>query len=238
MSSSSDRIQRNIALCYIRQSFTRDDSDLRSANHQRASILAVCEENGWIPEWYQDTRHYKTAVEEYNRPAWMELKKRLQDRDVIALIAYDLSRIHRNRERMVYLIDYTTRHGIHLVVARKDQQIDFSTPEGRLRAQYIAKLDQWVSEDASNRMKEQLAYLKSAGQVIGALPFGTIRDIDGALQPTPEGVWLLPDGSFQTGIKNFNHTEEQNGEVIMMLANDFLDYIVQENWDLIVLHML
>ncbi|MBZ0309675.1 MAG: hypothetical protein K8I82_26660 [Anaerolineae bacterium] len=43
----------NVALCYIRQSRTIDEDDTNSPKRQRDNIQRVCEEHGWIPEWYE-----------------------------------------------------------------------------------------------------------------------------------------------------------------------------------------
>ncbi len=67
-STSEDR---NIALCYVRQSFTRDDDDKNSPERQRANIERVCEENDWVPEWYEDAEGHKSARKVKNRPGWL-----------------------------------------------------------------------------------------------------------------------------------------------------------------------
>src|SRR5687768_12548704 len=46
--------QRKTALCYIRQSFTRDGNDKDSPERQRANIQAVCQRMGWTAEFYED----------------------------------------------------------------------------------------------------------------------------------------------------------------------------------------
>ena len=50
-----------VALCYIRQSMTRDENDTNSPERQRANIQALCESKGWIPEWYEDTGGHKSG---------------------------------------------------------------------------------------------------------------------------------------------------------------------------------
>jgi len=107
---------RNVALCYIRQSFTRDSNDLASPDRQRANIQAECERQGWIPEWYEDADGHKSGTKEANRPGWLALKKRLGDADVIALVANDFARLHRKGWRIGDLIDFCTERDIHLVL--------------------------------------------------------------------------------------------------------------------------
>jgi hypothetical protein len=52
---------RHVALCYIRQSYTRDANDTNSPQRQRANIQAVCDRYGWTPEWYVDAEGHKSG---------------------------------------------------------------------------------------------------------------------------------------------------------------------------------
>ena len=38
-----------LALCYVRLSYSRDEAALNSADRQRANVLALCEQHGWTP---------------------------------------------------------------------------------------------------------------------------------------------------------------------------------------------
>jgi len=98
-------VQRTVALCYIRQSFTRDSDDTNSPDRQRSNIQAVCDAKGWTPEWYHDMEGHKSGTREDNRPGWLALKSRLHDVDVLALVANDLSRLHRKSWRMGFLME-------------------------------------------------------------------------------------------------------------------------------------
>ena len=50
-----------VALCYIRQSYTRDGDDQNSPERQRSNIERICQENGWKPEWYVDADGHKSG---------------------------------------------------------------------------------------------------------------------------------------------------------------------------------
>lgn len=45
--------ERNIALCYIRSKFGKAN-ETNSLEQQRATIKIICEQNGWMPQWYED----------------------------------------------------------------------------------------------------------------------------------------------------------------------------------------
>ncbi len=189
---------RNVALCYVRQSFTRDGSDTNSPERQRANIQAICEKNGWLPEWYTDADGHKSGRSEKNRPGWLSLKSRLSDPDVVALVANDTSRLHRKSWRIGDLLEFLQERGIRLVLASNSQEIDLSGITGLIFTQLAAIFDEWYAADISRRAKDSIAYRKRMGKVIN-IPFGTKRRPDGYLAPTQAGAWWLPDGTHVTG---------------------------------------
>lgn len=192
-------LPRTTALCYIRQSYTRTADDMNSPERQEENIRLICKRNDWLPEWYRDTDGHKSGRQEKNRPGWLALKARLGDPDVAALVANDLSRLHRKGWRVGDLIDYVEEHGVRLVLAAPGREIDMSSPMGRMLVQFIAMLDEWYAADISQRAKDSIAYLKGQGKVIGTPPFGTMRRSDGYLRPSSDGAWWLPTGQFAAG---------------------------------------
>jgi DNA invertase Pin-like site-specific DNA recombinase len=198
--SITAKADRTIALCYIRKSWTREKKDEVSPKRQRDHIQAICNANGWTPEWYEDIVGHRSGMYEKNRPGWLALKARLNDRDVVALVANDLARLHRKGWRIGDLLDFVDQHGIHLVLADPRRQIDFSTPYGRMFAQLSAIFDEWYATDVSERWKADIAHRKAKGVTVGLPPFGTRRSKNtGFLVPSQEGAWLLPDGTWQAG---------------------------------------
>jgi DNA invertase Pin-like site-specific DNA recombinase len=189
----------NTALCYVRLSYTRDGRDTESPERQRANIKRVCEQYGWKTEFYEDTSGHKSATKETNRPGWLALKARLGDDDVVALVANDLSRLHRKGWRIGDLLDFVDENDVRLVLAAQDKQVDFSTPLGRLMIQIGALFDEWYAQDIGQRSKDSIRFRKSEGKTIGIPPFGTKRNEDGFLVPTEAGTWLLADGAFVRG---------------------------------------
>jgi DNA invertase Pin-like site-specific DNA recombinase len=195
----NQKIERNVALCYVRLSVTKDASDLTSPERQRANIQAACEKHGWTPEWYEDAKGHKSATKEENRPAWLALKERLKDPDVFAVVVNEQSRAMRNAWRAIKLFEELPGYGIVLHLATLDRTIDITTPDGRMTAYFQAFMDDLYALDASRRVKDSVKFRKGKGIGIGIPPFGTIRDDNGHLIPSPFGAWLMPDGSFQLG---------------------------------------
>lgn len=205
MARKKKQVDRNVALCYIRLSYTRNENDSDSPERQRSNIQKVCDSKGWTPEWYQDTGGHKSGRSENNRPSWLKLKTRLDDPDVVALVVNDRSRTHRRSWRFGELIDNLTELGVEFVTAAPGRdQIDTTTPSGRMMAQIGAMFDELYAEDISKRAKDSVAYRKSRGISIGMPPFGTERNDDGYLIPTQKGAWLLPDGTFEGADDNTN----------------------------------
>jgi DNA invertase Pin-like site-specific DNA recombinase len=191
-------VVRNVALCYVRLSYTRDESDKDSPERQRANIQIACEQHGWKMEWYEDIDGHKTGTKEKNRPGWLALKKRLEDPDVVALVANDLSRLHRKSWRVGDLVDFVQEHDITLVLAAPGRQIDTSTPMGQMFAMLASIFDEYYAKDLSIRQKDSIAHRKRQGKAIN-LPFGTKRRADGYLAPSVLGAWLMPDGQHKPG---------------------------------------
>lgn len=192
---------RNIALCYVRKSWTRDEKDAISPERQRKNIQAVCDAHGWIPQWFEDVDGHKSGMHERNRPGWMALKARLADPDVLAIVANDLARLHRKGWRIGDLLDFVEQHKITLIIADPQRGMDFSTVHGRLIAQLSAIFDEWYAVDVSMRRKADIAHRKSKGITVGRPPFGTKRNKQtGYLVASDEGAWLLPDGSWIAGV--------------------------------------
>ncbi|MBZ0282518.1 MAG: recombinase family protein [Anaerolineae bacterium] len=192
-------VERTVALCYVRLSMTKDASDLTSPERQRANILRACEKYGWTPEWYEDAKGHKSATKEENRPAWVALKTRLTDPDVVAIVVNEQSRAMRNAWRAIKLFEELPNYGVKLHLATIDRTIDISTPDGRMTAYFQAFMDDLYALDASRRAQDSVAHRKRKGESIGIPPFGTVRNEEGFLTPTPYGTWFLPDGSFRPG---------------------------------------
>src|SRR5215467_4073989 len=67
--------KRRIALCYIRQSYTRTGEDAISPTRQRANIEAMLAGSGLTAEWYEDVGGHRSGAGIKNRPQWRELEK-------------------------------------------------------------------------------------------------------------------------------------------------------------------
>ncbi len=201
-------VERTVALVYIRQSFTKDENDKASPERQLALAEARVAEEGWQGEIYLDVEGHKSARFVNNRPGWLEMKQRLADPDVVALVAYDLARLHRKGWRIGDLLDQLDHYGVQLVFTRPGYNMDTSTRNGKFMAQIVAMLDEAYAEDVSQRTKAAVAYLRAQGKSVGATPFGTVRNEEGFLKPSDGGAWFIPEtGQFLKGAHDEPLTE-------------------------------
>ena len=201
--------QRTIALCYVRLSYTKDETDTNSPDRQRANIQRICNEHGWTPEWYIDAEGHKSGTAEKNRPQWLALKTRIHDPQVASLVANDLSRLHRKLWHVGRTLDELDEAGVRLILAAPGRQIDTSTPHGRMLISFIAMQDEAYAADVGQRAKDSAQHRRSRGITLGLPPFGTVRPEKQFLAPSPEGVWLLSNGVHQAGLTR-NEPPEAN----------------------------
>src|SRR5579859_4993832 len=226
-SRPSTSSERRVALCYIRLSVAPRISKaptkkekraqakfgkkqyraldlsemLDSPERQRANIIAACEKRGLIPEFYEDVDGHRSGTTEKNRPGWLALKQRIGGPDVAAVVANDLSRLHRKSARMSDLLDLLDEYDIALILAAPGREVDTSTPMGQMFVMMAAMFDEFYAKDISIRAKDSVARRKEMGKAIN-LPFGTQRSVDGYLEPAEDGAWLIPDGHHEPGYLN------------------------------------
>ncbi|MBK9123583.1 MAG: recombinase family protein [Chloroflexi bacterium] len=192
-------IERRVALCYIRLSQTKNESDLKSPERQRANLQAACDKYGWIPEWYADAEKHKSGTKESNRPQWLLLKARVNDPDVAVLAVNDTSRAMRNTWRALKLFDELSSSDVKLYVAVSDRMMDIKTPDGRMSLFMQAFIDEMYALDGSRRASDSIRHRKSRQITVGMPPFGTVRNAHGYLIPSGAGAWKLPAGGWQGG---------------------------------------
>ncbi len=111
----------NVALCYVRWATDSGSSD-NKREAQRSNVEAICQQNRWIPEWYEDG--FKSGLNRKNRPNWHRLESRLSDLDVVALVANDLSRLNRNPGHNTKLLEHLGESDVQFVLAKSGTVID------------------------------------------------------------------------------------------------------------------
>lgn len=189
--------KRDVALCYIRLSLTKTQDDENSPERQKANCQEYCDFRGWKAEFYEDRDGHKSGTKESNRPGWLALKSRVTDKDVVAVVANDLSRFHRKGFRMGQLLELCKEGNLELVKAADKKSIDVNDITATMWVMMESLFNEYYAEDISRKQKDSVRYRRANGIIVGRVPFGTLRPRrDGKssyLERSPFGVWLLPD---------------------------------------------
>lgn len=178
---------RKTALIYVRRSVVKSASDEVSPEQQRVLCVAEAERQGWSPEVYKDAEGHRSGRTE-QRPGWLTLKAQLDRPDVAAVIVESLSRASRSIKDLFTLIEELEKRQITLISLK--ERVDTSTAIGRAFVGFIAVLNQFESDMASERMTDKIAYRREdKGRHWGLTPFGCEREgPDRVLVPSKEGA--------------------------------------------------
>jgi DNA invertase Pin-like site-specific DNA recombinase len=178
----------DIALCYIRKSSVRTAADEISPARQRTATAAEAERRGLLAELFADAEGHRSGRNE-KRPAWIQLKARLDDPRVKAVIVESLSRASRSMRDLFVFAGELEKRDIALISLKEN--VDTTTAMGRAFFGVIAVLNQFESDVASERMKMTIAFKRDVCQQHwGYPPFGCARQgTDRKLVASREGIW-------------------------------------------------
>jgi site-specific DNA recombinase len=156
------------------------DKEHYSIEAQRQAIEAYCKARGWdLVKVYVDDG-VSGAVHPSERPA---MKRMIQD--VLAdgiqyIVVKRLDRFGRKAGELLSLLDALERKGVAVVSI--DDNIDTSTPSGRLLRTILAGVAEFERDLIRERTKAGLAIARQKGKYLGRTPRGTVRDPEGRLQ--------------------------------------------------------
>jgi DNA invertase Pin-like site-specific DNA recombinase len=178
---------RKVALCYVRKSLVRGESDQISPERQRRALAAWCDMHDYEPEFYEDADGHRSGRSEARRPEWQALRGQLTRPEVKAIIVETVSRSHRNLKELLQFVDEAERNGVRYAAIQEG--FDASTAMGRLALQILGAFAEAWSNITSEKMQETIAMLKGDGIYWGPPPFATLRDEEGKLAIDPGGAW-------------------------------------------------
>jgi site-specific DNA recombinase len=126
----------------------------------------------------RDRSGWKQGV---RRPAFEALQAAVRDRTVTAVIAYSLSRLGRRATRLHEFSELLREHGA--VLALYEQQIDTSTPVGKVFFGFVASMAELESDQTSERVKSFHKFAAETGRMHtgGSRQFGYERDGTGTV---------------------------------------------------------
>jgi len=184
-----------LALCYIRQSYGRDETLLNSIDRQTSNVLSLCQQQAWEPLVFVEPEGHRSAYGEDNRPEWQRLKEWLDNPQVVAVVANDPSRLYRKMWCMGSFIETLDHWQVQLRFASPGSPVkDISHPADRFILQMYALMDESYVHDMARRQKDNVAYRKARGITTGMTPFGLVRNAQGYLIPSALGAWMMANG--------------------------------------------
>jgi DNA invertase Pin-like site-specific DNA recombinase len=173
------------AVIYLRQSLDRTGEEF-AVDRQRTDALALAKVRGWSVvriEIDNDT----SAAGKRRRPGFEAVLAAIETREVSAVIAWDMTRLTRNRRDTVRVIEAGERAKAVLAFCRS-ADLDLSTPSGRMLADILASVARQEIEQKSDRQKRANMQAAEQGRRIGGRrPFGyepdgvTVREDEAAV---------------------------------------------------------
>lgn len=170
------------AIGYTRVSTEDQAREGVSLEAQEAKIRAWADLNG-----YDDVEVFVDAGISGSRA---DNREGLQDalsaiRKGDALIVYSLSRLARSTKDTLEISELLMNKGTDLVSL--SEKIDTTTAAGRMVFRMLAVLGEFERDQLAERTRGAMAYKKSKGELIGAIPYGCTLGPDGkTLLENPE----------------------------------------------------
>lgn len=125
-------------------------------NEQR-QIEALEKHN--IDKWYTE----KVSAKDMNRPELQKMLDYVRENDTIYV--HDFSRLARSTKDLLDIIEFLNGKKVHLVSNK--EQLDTSTPQGKLMITMIGAIAEFEREQILERQREGIAIAKRAGKYKG-----------------------------------------------------------------------
>ncbi|KKN87485.1 hypothetical protein LCGC14_0259400 [marine sediment metagenome] len=116
----------------------------------------------------------------------------LERGDAEGLLVTHLDRLSRSLRDFLYLVDTHFGPGCRFSLLCIDNQLDTSTPTGRMIASVLATVAQWQREEDVERVRRAMAHKKAKGERVGSVPWGYRLAGDGrTLTPHSEELRVM-----------------------------------------------
>jgi DNA invertase Pin-like site-specific DNA recombinase len=170
------------AIGYIRVSTEDQAKEGVSLESQEAKIRAWADLNGYSEiEIFTDAGISGSSMDK--REGLHAALKAVSKDD--ALVVYSLSRLARSTKDTLEIADMLMDRNADLVSL--SEKIDTTTAAGRMVFRMLAVLGEFERDQLAERTRGAMAYKKSKGELIGAIPYGCTLGPDGkTLLENPE----------------------------------------------------
>lgn len=142
-----------------------------SITNQRMIVQNYCRQNGitLVREFVDDG--YSGG--NFDRPAFQEMMKQLQQGKANTVITKDLSRLGRDmREASYYAEQFFPEHGIHYIAISDN----FDTERENLMAPFLFAMNEVYLRDSSRKVKDVIRSKRENGQYCACPPYGYRKD--------------------------------------------------------------
>jgi DNA invertase Pin-like site-specific DNA recombinase len=145
-----------------------------SLDAQRHAIAAFCAARGWgEPDWHAEEAVSAWTDDLARRPTFAALLDAAQAGRYDIIIVHKLDRFARSLITTLRELQRLERAGV--AFASVSEQMDFSTPIGRVVLTMLAAFAQYYSDNLSSEVRKGLAEKRRQGQFVGRPPYGALR---------------------------------------------------------------
>lgn len=164
-----------------------------SIDAQKRAFQAFAEGKRWdVYREYVDEGKSARTDNISKRPAFKEMITDALAGKFDVVVVHKLDRFARNLRITLEYFDKLSKAGISFVSI--NENMDFSTPWGRLALTMLGGLAQFYSDNLSQETKKGWQERKEQGLYCGALPFGAIKGEDGIPVPDMQERDIIVDG--------------------------------------------
>ncbi len=161
--------------------YTRVSSDEQvdgfSLDAQLRALEESCRAKGWsIVAHYSDEGKSARGDDLAKRPQFARMMRAVEAREFDVVVVHKLDRFARNIRVTFEQFEVLRKHDVAFVSL--NEQMDFSTPIGKVTLATLAAFAQYFSDNLSSETKKGKAERKAQGLYNGWLPFGLSRIFD------------------------------------------------------------
>ena len=161
------------AIGYIRVSTEGQASEGVSLEAQTDKIRRYCEYSGLELVGVVEDAGI-SGGKNRGRAGFVELLERVEAGEISALVVYRLDRLSRDMLTLLAFERYLNENGVALHTV--EGRIDTGTPEGWTSYAINAFSSETERRNAAARTRSAMAFKRSRGEVVGAIPYGFRRE--------------------------------------------------------------
>lgn len=141
--------------------YCRVSTEEQELKQQIESCKKFCEYKEFEYEIFSDIGSGKNM----KRPQFLEMLSRIRKREFDGVVVFRFDRLGRNAREVVTLFEEFENKGVKVISL--NENIDTSTPSGRMVRDIIIRLAQLERENISEATKQRLQALKNLGKKLG-----------------------------------------------------------------------